>query len=214
MMQAGQKRRISSTVLLVVLVLAAMLARLLIPYRYVSDRAPADAWYRAIQIGMPEEEWLPIIRESPDGEILHLADSSFNYAYADECYLVLFTFGNYRVRSVTACSREGVLLYSYGVRPIAFDNADPPRTLTEARRRYGDFHGERGTGAWCPLYVTDRGTLIEFHVYRDNDTVTVIRELPLDKKDLHVPDDATCIIYENEAWRDWWEQGYDTADGP
>ena len=56
MMQAGQKRRISSTVLLVVPVLAAMLARLLIPDRYVSDRAPADAWYRAIQIGMPEEE--------------------------------------------------------------------------------------------------------------------------------------------------------------
>lgn len=214
MMQTRQKRRISSTVLLVVLALAAMLARLLIPYRYVSDRAPADAWYRAIQIGMQEEEWLPIIHESPDGEILYLADSSFNYAYADGCYLVLFTFGNYRVRSVTACSREGVLLYSYGVRPIAFDNADPPRTLTEARRRYGEFHGERGSGAWFPLYVTDRGTLIEFHVYHDKDTVTVIRELPLDKKDLHVPDDATCIIYENEAWRNWWEQQYDTADGP
>ncbi len=214
MMQTRQKRRISSTVLLVVLALAAMLARLLIPYRYVSDRAPADAWYRAIQIGMQEEEWLPIIHESPDGEILYLADSSFNYAYADGCYLVLFTFGNYCVRSVTACSREGVLLYSYGVRPIAFDNADPPRTLTEARRRYGEFHGERGSGAWFPLYVTDRGTLIEFHVYHDKDTVTVIRELPLDKKDLHVPDDATCIIYENEAWRNWWEQQYDTADGP
>lgn len=214
MMQTRQKRRISSTVLLVVLALAAMLARLLIPYRYVSDAVPEDAPYLSLDIGMSIYEWLHILRDDAGGEPLVFLDSSFNYLYVDDCYVVVLTNGTCDVLSVTACSQEGELLYSYGVRPIAFDNADPPRTLTEARRRYGDFHGERGTGAWFPLYVTDRGTLIEFHVYHDKDTVTFIRELPLDKKDLHVPDDSTCIIYENEAWRNWWEQQYDTTDGP
>lgn len=209
MIQTRQKRIILVAVLLGILALPGLLVRLLIPYRYVSDAVPTDAWYRAIQIGMPEEEWLSIIRESPDGEILYLADSSFNYAYADGCYLVLFTVGNYRVQSVTACSQEGELLYCYGLRPIAFDSKNPPKTLTEARRQYGEFHGDRGRGIWCPLYVTDRGTLIEFHVCRDEDTVTFICEIPLDKKDLHVPSDSPYIIYENEVWRDWWEQEYD-----
>lgn len=110
MMQAGQKRRISSTVLLVVLVLAAMLARLLIPYRYVSDRAPADAWYRAIQIGMPEEEWLPIIRESPDGEILYLADSSFKLVGEINARIIMNMI---RIRAGLNCSpaQKGILKF-------------------------------------------------------------------------------------------------------
>lgn len=202
MQQDKQKGWIKFTIAVVVLALGLLGVKLFIPYRYLSDAVPEDAIYLTFNKGMIDKEWFHVVREYPDGEILDWMDGTFNHIYVSGSYVVIFSDSQSKVRSVTAYSPNGTLIYSYGVHPIVFDPENPPVTLSEAQRQYGAFHGERGTGAWFPVYITNDGMLIQFSLDladKEKNRVYRIRCFPLNSKDLwDTTNLSQYIIYERE----------------